>query len=138
MDMSKMPLFAALGRRMDWLGERQRVIAENVANADTPGYKPNDLKGMNFRDLVAGPKPRMQVASTSDRHMPGLPGHATSTWRVERDATATETAPNGNAVKLESQLLKVAETQSEHNLMTNIYRKQVGMLRKAIGARSGG
>lgn len=138
MDMNKMPLFAAIGRRMDWLGERQRVIAENVANADTPNFKPNELKGMSFRDLVQGPKPRIQMASTSERHMPGLPGQATSTWRIERDATATETAPNGNAVNLESQLLKVAETQSEHNLMTNIYRKQVGMLRKALGNRNGG
>jgi len=133
MDLDKINILKAMTRRMEWLGERQRVLAENIANADTPGYKPKDLKPTTFKDMVQGNEPHMGLATTSEGHMRGA---GNSAWRPERKRGNFETAPNGNAVNLEDQMLAVAETQGDHNLMTNLYRKQVGMLRKALGPRS--
>src|SRR3546814_14076552 len=48
-------LFSLLGKRMDWLGQRQKVLAQNIANADTPDYVPRDLKPQEFRRMVELP-----------------------------------------------------------------------------------
>lgn len=136
MDLDKISLVKAITRRMDWLGERQRVLAENVANADTPGYKPKDLKQVSFGELVRSSQLSGGVAATQPGHIRGLSGRASDNWRTNRSG-GYETAPNGNSVNLEQQMMNVAETQAEHGLMTNLYRKQVGMLRKALGNRSG-
>jgi flagellar basal-body rod protein FlgB len=136
MDLDKISLVKAITRRMDWLGERQRVLAENVANADTPGYRPKDLKQVSFSELVRGSQVSGGVAATQAGHFRGLTGRSSDHWR-NTTAKGYETSPNGNSVSLEQQMMSVAETQAEHGLMTNLYRKQVGMLRKAMGNRQG-
>ena len=55
MDLSKIPIFEAIAKRMSWLGERQTVLAQNVANADTPGFAARDLKAPDFSRLMAQP-----------------------------------------------------------------------------------
>lgn len=134
MDLDKISVIKAITRRMDWLGERQRVLAENVANADTPGYKPKDLKQVSFGELVRNSQLSSGAAATQPGHFRGLAGRSSDQWKTSRSGNY-ETAPNGNAVNLEQQMMNVAETQAEHNLMTNLYRKQVGLLRKALGNR---
>lgn len=136
MDLDKISLVKAITRRMDWLGERQRVLAENVANADTPGYRPKDLKKVSFSELVRGSQLSGGVAATQPGHFRGLAGRTSDNWR-NTTAKGYEISPNGNEVNLEQQMMNVAETQAEHGLMTNLYRKQVGMLRKALGNRQG-
>lgn len=49
MDMNKLPIFAMVTQRMAWLTKRQEVPAQNIANADTPGYRPRDLTAQSFR-----------------------------------------------------------------------------------------
>jgi len=137
MDLDKISVIKAITRRMDWLGERQRVLAENVANADTPGYKPKDLKPVSFGELVRNSQLSSGPAVTQPGHINGLGGRGSEHWRAARSNSSYETSPNGNSVNLEQQMMNVAETQAEHGLMTNLYRKQVGMLRKALGNRQG-
>lgn len=137
MDLDRINVLKAITRRMDFLGERQRVLAENIANADTPGYKPRDLKPVGFKELLVGTAPKMGLAATQAGHLPAIGGRGNDAWRNERNRNSFEVAPNGNAVNLEQQVLSVAETQADHGLMTNLYRKQVGLLRKAIGPRQG-
>ena len=137
MDLDRINLLKAITRRMDWLGERQRVLAENISNADTPGYKPKDLKPVTFSEMVRGSQIGMRAAATQPGHLRGLNGSYNDGWAAARQNGTYETAPNGNAVNLEQQMMNVVETQGEHNLMTNLYRKQVGMLRKALGNRQG-
>ncbi len=132
MDLDRISLLKAITRRMDWLGERQRVLAENVANADTPGYKPKDLKQVSFSELVRNSQVGMSASATQAGHFRGLGGRGGDAWKADRTRTY-ETAPNGNEVNLEQQMMAVAENQADHSLMTNLYRKQVTMLRKAIG-----
>jgi len=137
MDLDKINVLKAITRRMDWLGERQRVLADNVANADTPNYKPKDLKQVSFSELVRGTQITNSASVTQSGHIRSLSGRGAEKWRASKAEGNYETAPNGNAVNLEQQMMNVAETQADHNLMTNLYRKQVGMLRKALGNRQG-
>lgn len=136
MDLDRINIMKAITRRMEYTGERQRVLAENIANADTPNYKPKDLKKASFSDLVKGPNPRAAIATTQPGHIGRSSSSAgNGSWKVERAKGEFEVAPNGNAVNLEQQTMLLAENQGEHNLMTNLYRKQVGLLRKALGPR---
>lgn len=133
MDLDRISLLKAITRRMDWLGERQRVLAENIANADTPGYKPKDLKQVGFSELVRNSQLGMAASATQPGHFRGLGTRGTDAWKAERGKGTYEASPNGNEVNLEQQMMNVAETQADHSLITNLYRKQVTMLRKAIG-----
>lgn len=137
MDLDKISVLKAITRRMDWLGERQRVLADNVANADTPNFKPRDLKQVSFNELVRGTQISNSAAVTQAGHIRSLSGRGADKWQVAKSSGNYETAPNGNAVNLEQQMMSVAENQADHNLMTNLYRKQVGLLKKAIGNRQG-
>ena len=140
MDLNSIGLLKAITERMEWLGERERVLAENIANADTPGYKPKDLKQVSFGDLLKGPNGTqlgITARVTQPGHLGGFSRGDGGKWRVTRSKTY-ETAPDGNGVNLEQQMMNVAETQADHNLMTSLYRKQIGMLRKALGRGQGG
>lgn len=136
MDLDKINVLKAITRRMDWLGERQRVLAENVANADTPNYKPKDLKQVSFGELVRNSQLSGGAAVTQPGHFRSLGGRGGEQWKTAKSGNY-ETAPNGNAVNLEQQMMNIAENQADHNLMTSLYRKQVGLLKKAIGNRQG-
>jgi len=135
MDLDNIGILKAITRRMDWIGERQRVLAENVANADTPNFKPRDLKQVNFSELLRGNSQKMGLKVTAAGHFPAAGGAGAEHWRSQKTDTTYEVAPNGNAVNLEEQMMRLAENQADHNLMTNLYRKQVGLLRKALGPR---
>ena len=52
MDLSKVAVFRMTTGKMSWLTERQRVLSQNIANSDTPKYKPQDMKEVDFRKLV--------------------------------------------------------------------------------------
>jgi len=131
MDLFQLKLFQRLSDRMGWLGARQEVLSQNIANADTPHYVPHDMKALNFADHLAGVTPVTQ-ARTDPMHMTGT---ATSTGSVDDQKTKKqyETAPVGNSVVLEEQMVKLADAQSSYQLMTNLYRKHIDMLKMALG-----
>lgn len=144
MDVTNLPIMTAIKQRMNWLTARQGVIAENVANADTPGYRPKRLEEQSFKDLLAsttsmskGTSIASPMVKTSAQHM----GHGgTDGTRTPRDYKAREVAdqrPNGNGVTLEEELVALAETQIEYQTMLGVYRKHTAILRTALG-RSGG
>jgi flagellar basal-body rod protein FlgB len=54
MDFSKIPLFQGLVQKMGWLAQRQQVLARNIANANTPGFKPKDIEKPDFSALLEG------------------------------------------------------------------------------------
>ena len=134
MDLDRIGLLKAIARRMEWLGERQRVLAENISHADTPGYRAKDLQQVSFGELVRGSQLGITARATQPGHMRGVGGTTNDQWK-RTSAGSYETAPNGNNVNLEQQMMSVAETQSDHSLMTSLYRKQMGLLRKALGTR---
>lgn len=133
MDFSKIPLFSAMTRRMTWLGQRQQVLAQNIANADTIGYGAQDLKEPAFNDLLRGVRSGVTLATTAPRHIAGAGAGAPV---VER-APDTERTTSGNSVVLEDQMMKVSKTAMDFQLTTNLYRKHLGMIKTVLG-RNGG
>ncbi len=117
-------LFDLADRRLAWVGERQKVLAQNVANADTPGWKARDVEAFAARLGRAG----AALARTEPGHLAPAPGAAGQ--QAARRATR---APDGNTVALDVQLARVAETETAHELTTELYRKYLGFFRTALG-----
>lgn len=132
MDLNRLPLFSMLTKRASWLDKRQEVLARNIANADTPGFMPRDLKPQDFRSLLTAPAtPQVGLVQTSAVHIG--PTKSQSKWAIEKAKETYETAPDGNAVVLDEQLMKVSETQANHRLALNLYSKHVAMLKAVLG-----
>lgn len=144
MDISQIPLFAMLSRRMVWLGKRQEILAQNIANADTPGYRARDLGDSRFKALLRGRLRSTPLATTAPGHIAG-PGAARLVGGgrgeipipdpdlVPRVDESVKPEADGNAVDLESELVKVSETAAQYQLVTTLYRKHVAMIRIALG-----
>jgi flagellar basal-body rod protein FlgB len=129
----KLSIFDALARRMAWLGQREQVLAQNVANSDTPDYVPQDLEHGPFARLLTRRLAPVEPVATHPDHLRGAQGRAERPADSEDQRERFETAPSGNAVVLEEQLIKVAETQMDYQTMTNLYRKHMQMIRMALG-----
>ncbi len=147
MDFSRIPLLEAIRMRMHWLNRNQQVLSQNIANADTPGYKAKELERPDFAALVAATERRARHAARADGPPP-VTLRATSPLHFGTGASledgprvktvrAEEVQPNGNDVDLERQLLEVSKTQMDYGLMVNLYRKQVSLLKMALGRGSG-
>ena len=134
---------AALKKRLGWLNSNQSAISQNIANADTPGYRAKELEKQNFSSLVddlsAGPV-KMQSASvmkTNDtRHMSSSGGIVGSDAKVVEQKGGEE-SPNGNSVVLEEQMMKLADNQMKYSMVVNLYKKNVGLLKSAMGKPGG-
>ena len=134
MDISGFPLFAMLRQRLGYLGERQRVIAQNVANADTPGYAPRDLKAFSFAAQVQSQAgvAMVQPAQTAAGHMPGSGRRIGGSGAFRPVATPdSETTLDGNAVVLEDQMIKMAEARMQYDAAIGFYQKSLTLLRMA-------
>ena len=132
MNLNKIPLFAMLNERMSWLNQRQQVLANNIANADTPGYKPNDLAPVNFEKLARNASRGIALASTDAAHL-ASGARASGPFRITEQEGVYEMTPSGNAVVLEEQLMKVSQTVMDHRIMAGLYSKHLGMLKMALG-----
>lgn len=136
MDVSGLTLFQGIKQKMDWLTQRQTVLAENISNANTPGYSSRDLKAPNFRSLVKE-VPQVAVAATNAQHMQGI--RRPTEFRAEQDNKKSpfEVTINENTVSLEQQLLKVSETQADYRLVTSLYTQHLSMMKMAVGRQPG-
>jgi flagellar basal-body rod protein FlgB len=132
MDLSRLPLFEMMTKRLSWLGRRQEVLAENIANADTPHYKPRDLKPLDFGQAVSAEMGKLQLVATNPEHLAGTvpPGSA---FQDAREKKPIETTLSGNSVVFEEQLMKANQTAMDYELTTNLYRKHLAMIREALG-----
>jgi len=133
MDLMRIPLFEALAKRMTWLGERQTVLAENVSNADTPGYVARDLRPPDFRSLMAQQaQHKVTLVTTQPGHI-AVQGKAGGLGQPETDA---DRSLNGNAVSLEEQMMKVSQTANDFALTTTLYRANLGIIKSVLGRSS--
>lgn len=137
------PIVQGVADAMRHLSERQRVVAQNIANADTPGFRARDVEAPDFSRLVeaagagtGAPRvARPQVHLTSG--MSAL-GASTPSNGVVFDSSTSETKPDGNNVTLEDQLLRMGQIQADYTALAGVYRKQMGLLRTALGRGGGG
>ena len=134
MGLNGVPLFSLLTDRMSWLSSRQAVLAQNVANSDTPNYVARDIKPMDFDAMVSNQKSRGMTV-TNVRH---IDIHAQrGTPYEEVDAAGEGGTPRGNVVSVEQEMIKLSDTQIQYQTATNLYQKAVNMFRTALGSRSG-
>ena len=131
MPVTDLPLFSMLKTRMYWLNERQKVLAENVANADTPGFRGRDLKQLDFHEALRSTGD-VKLATTAPGHIGGSSG--TSQFPMDNRG-GFETTPRGNAVVLEDEMMKVAQTQMDYQAATALYSRSLGLIKTALGRR---
>jgi flagellar basal-body rod protein FlgB len=136
MAINDLPILSALRTKMQWHQERQRVLAENVSNANTPNFRPSDLvepkfdrKGTNV-DATMGSLAMMRTSAT---HI-GVSGGAPS-FRGDGGRSGFLTKPAGNSVNLEDQMMKVTANQMDYAAATSLYTRSLGLLKTAIGKR---
>ena len=141
MTLDQIPLFAMLKSRMGYLSERQNVIAENVANSDTPGYTPRDLQPFKISlptTGAGGATLAMAPVQTNAAHMSGFTSSmgsggasVTQTWKPQ-DAPDSEARLDGNKVVLEEQMMKLNEARTSYDAAVSFYQKSMGMIELAL------
>ena len=131
MDLTNLTVFKAVTGRMNWLSRRQEVLAQNIANADTPGYVPSDLKEQDFSTYLPGKITTARLVHTDPQHI--NPQAIDRPPNPEKKKDVYEMSPSGNAVVLEEQLMNINAVQSDYRLATNLYAKHIAMIRTALG-----
>jgi len=131
MPISNIPIFAMLRTRMQWHQERQRVLAENVSNADTPGFRPRDLIPPKFDRTAPAVSANLALTRTDASHQSGatLGGAQFASQRN----VGQEIRPTGNAVSLEEEMIKVAANQMDYQAATAVYSRSLGLIKTALG-----
>jgi flagellar basal-body rod protein FlgB len=132
MGVADLPLLGQIRGRLTWLDERQRLIAQNVANSDTPGYVGRDLKAPTDFAVALRQGGPLQMAQTRAGHMPvgGPNGQPVARFTSEASPDS-ETTLDGNAVVVEEQMLKMAESRMAYDAAIGLYQKSMAMLRLA-------
>ncbi len=109
-------------------GKRQSVVAANIANADTPGYRARNLRP--FSDTLQDTRGTAALRQTRPGH---LTASANTMGSGRLEFSKGETAPNGNSVSLETEMTKAAEIRQQYDLALTIYRKSMDILRTSLG-----
>lgn len=128
----QLPLLSALADKMRWHQTRQSLLAENVANAETPGYRGRDLAAFSFGDGASAPSTAQVVTLATN------PGHLVAQSRSEsafgaQAMTGFEITPEGNGVTLEDEMIKVTANQMDYQAITTLYSRSIKLIRTALG-----
>ncbi len=133
MDIKEPTLNKMMKGHMKYMTERQKVLAHNIANIDTPSFKARDTKKVDFAKMVKASNQRLPMAATSPQHLEGTLGRGGS-FATEKDKDTFEITPTQNNVVLEDQMAKVSDTGANFQLSNSMMRKFTQMYRKAAGA----
>jgi flagellar basal-body rod protein FlgB len=133
MSISDLPALSVLRTKMRWHQERQSVLSENVANSDTPNFRPRDLVAPKFDKSggVTGSMGTLAMLRTSAAHIAPSGGSGASFDQNKK--AGFETRPAGNGVNLEDEMLKVSANQMDYAAATSLYSKSLHLLKTAIG-----
>lgn len=133
--LDALPLLDRLSFMANHAGARHRLLAENIAQANTPGYRAHDLAP--FAEMMARDAPGAAPGTVTAARMT-RPGHADAAQSsvpsafVPREIDAPA-APNGNSVIVEEQMLRAAEAESQHRLALRLYAKSAELMRLGLG-----
>jgi flagellar basal-body rod protein FlgB len=129
MAITDFPILSMLRERMEWHQERQRVLAENVANSDTPNYHARDLAPPDFsRQLRTA---SLGLERTNAAHIAAAGGGG-SGFSADKGGRF-EVRPRGNSVTHEDEMMKVAGNQMDYEAVTSIYTRSLQLIKVAIG-----
>lgn len=136
MSMTDLPVLQALKGKLRFHETRQKVLAENVANAETPGYTARDIKAPDFfRVAVEGESDSgVSTVLTNPMHIAGPAISNAAPFRPEK-VGGYDVTPDGNAVSLEDQMMKVTSNQMDFQTVTSLYQRSLGLLKTAVGKK---
>jgi flagellar basal-body rod protein FlgB len=137
--LEEIDLFRLAGDRMRYLTERQTVVAKNIANADTPGFRAQDSAPFTFDSALlrtgasatnAGSAASLTLARTQPQHIALSPRGGA----VQRPAKSNSYGekPDGNTVSLEEQMVKSTDIGNGFALATAAYAKSLSLMKIAI------
>ena len=133
MSMTQLPIFSALAEKMRWHQTRQSLLAENVANAETPGFRGRDLKAFDNSDQMRN----LSMAPVAS--LPSGPSHiAISSLMpgdgfISRSLNNFEITPEGNGITLEDEMMKVTANQMDYQAVTSLYTRSMKIIKVALG-----
>ena len=128
MDLSSSGLMRLLTQKMAYLNQKQSVLAENVANASTPGYQARDLAPFSFSDAMHQASLGMAVTDPKDIIPASMAGVNSKTVKTK----SFDTVPSGNSVDLEQQMMQVSQTSVDYQAVTGIYKQITSWFRIAV------
>lgn len=130
-----MKLLSALTEKMKWHQARQSLLAENVANADTPGFKGRDLKAYGFEEHMKNlSTAKIETRATQPAHI-SVQGTEADGFGARR-LNNFEITPEGNGVTLEDEMMKVASNQMDYQTITAVYTRSLRILKSALGRQA--
>ena len=127
MDLGAFDLFKGIAAKMSWLTQRQNVIAQNIANADTPEYQAKDLVPLDFKNTLAQ---KLAPQLTNPLHLASM--HSAGPAREGAEKKPYEVTPSGNSVSIEEQMQKASATGIDFQMITTLYQKNIGLIRTAL------
>lgn len=131
MDMFGLSIVNVTQNKLGYLAEKQKVIASNIANADTPGYIAKDVEEPDFAGMVRkNMSNRLQMTVTNPKHMASAPVQG-GAYKVYTPKPDTALTIDGNGVNIEEQLNEASKVKSEHEKLLTIYGKYKTMLQTA-------
>jgi flagellar basal-body rod protein FlgB len=132
MGIANIPLFTALAEKMKWHQTRQGLLAENVANAETPGFRGRDLKAFGFEEHMRNlSSATLSSTTTSPMHIEI--GSSDAGGFGQRQLNNFEITPEGNGITLEDEMMKVATNQMDYQTVTTLYTRSMRLIRTALG-----
>lgn len=114
--------------------QRQKVLASNISNIDTPRYQANDVKKPDFAKMVESGSSQLQLAATEGTHLDGTLGVGQN-FRSEKVRKPFEITPVGNSVVLEEQMAKVSDTTASYEFSSTMLKKFTGLYKTALDNR---
>ena len=137
MTIENISLFQAMNAKMGYLAQRQKVISQNIANADSPNYVSQDLAKADFSKLVSNiDKNRMHVTMDTSNPLHQSALNQSPKPKIMNNKSPYEVEPSGNGVVLEEQMVKASDVQMNYTLMLNLYRDAADMIRTSLGKKS--
>jgi len=131
-----MPVFTALTDKMRWHQSRQGLLAENIANAETPGYRGRDLKQFDFADQASANTSVASVTTSATQPMHfAVSGRPTGPAAGQRMANF-EITPEGNGITLEDEMMKVTANMMDYQAATTLYQKSIKIIKTALGKQA--
>jgi len=129
-------IFAMLKSRLSYLADRQQVIAQNVANSDTPGFTPKDLKPFTLpgHGGAAGGLAPVTPTLTSPMHMAAPTTAAAGAQAVS--SPDSETTLNGNSVVLEDEMMKMSQARMNYDAAVAFYQQSMQLISTAAKGTS--
>jgi flagellar basal-body rod protein FlgB len=135
MGLMNMPVFTALTDKMRWHQARQGLLAENVANAETPGFRGRDLAQYDFADRSSGfSSATVTTSATQPMHF-SVSSSEGSAFGAQRMANF-EITPEGNGITLEDEMMKVTTNLMDYQAATSLYQKSIKILKTAMGRQA--